>query len=256
MRYLFSTAGTRALEKIAADHSLLAFDFDGTLAPITKKPSRARLPRASQTLLDHLARLYPVAVLSGRGKADLIGRLPLGLHSYIGNHGLEGLMKSERLYARAEKICAAWHFRLTGLFASHGFDDVYLENKRYSLSIHYRQSRHPFRRRRDLLSLCALLEPAPRQIPGKFVINLVPARLPNKGDALKHVVRAAHARYAIYVGDDDTDEDVFRLHLPRVLSVCVGRRRGSHADYYLRDQSEMRKLLRLLVALRQNRKSA
>jgi trehalose 6-phosphate phosphatase len=255
MKYLFSAAGAKALEKVATDQSLLAFDFDGTLAPITESPSRARVPKASQALLDRLARLYPVAVLSGRGQTDLTGRLPPGLHSYIGNHGLEGLRSSDRLYARAERICADWHFRLTGLLASHGLDDIYLENKRYSLSLHYRQSRHPRLRRRDLLAFCALLDPPPRLIPGKFVINLVPPRLPNKGDALKHLIRASQARTAIYVGDDDTDEDVFRLHLPRVLSICVGRRRNSHADFYLRDQREIRRLLRTLVELRRRSSS-
>lgn len=252
MKYLFSTAGSEALEKIAAQSSLVAFDFDGTLAPITGIPSRARLARRAQNLLDRLARLYPVAVLSGRGVEDLTGRLPAGLHSYIGNHGLEGLLHAERKYARAARTCAAWHFQLTGLFASHGFDDLFLENKRYSLAIHYRNARHPLRRRRELHSLVSLLEPAPRILPGKYVVNLIPPRVPNKGDALKELIRAAKARLALYVGDDDTDEDVFRLHLPNVLSVSVGRRKNSSATYYLKNQGETLRLLEELLRLRKN----
>ncbi|MGE3263584.1 MAG: trehalose-phosphatase [Bacteriovoracia bacterium] len=249
MRYLFSSAGKQSLEGTVAGKCLLAFDFDGTLAPITGKPSQARLRKNTETLLDQLAHLYPVAVLSGRGVADLTGRLPAGLHSYIGNHGFEGLLSAQRKYAGAEKICAAWHFVLTGLFSSHGFDDVFLENKRYSLAVHYRNSRQPLRRRRELLAFCSILSPAPRILPGKFVVNLIPPKLPNKGDALKELLRLVKAPKAIYVGDDDTDEDVFRLRLPNVLSVSVGRRKGSNANFYLRDQSETLRLLREILRL-------
>lgn len=250
MKYLFSQHGQKSLVQMAGGKCLLAFDFDGTLAPITGIPSRARLRKATLEMLNRLALLYPVAVVSGRGVDDLTGRLPAGLHSYIGNHGLEGLVSAQRKYARAEKICAAWHVQLTRLFAGHGFEDLLLENKRFSLAIHYRNSHHPIRRRRELYDLCTRLTPAPRILPGKFVVNLIPPQVPNKGDALRELMRATRARTAIYVGDDDTDEDVFRMQLPNVLSVSVGRRRKSSAAFYLKDQAETLRLLRALERLR------
>ncbi|MGZ3695041.1 MAG: trehalose-phosphatase [Bdellovibrionota bacterium] len=255
MKYLFSEEGLSELALTSSQSCLLAFDFDGTLAPITGIPSQAQLNKDTQTLLHRLALLYPVAVVSGRGVADLTGRLPLGLHSYIGNHGIEGLESARKNYASAEKVCAAWHFALTGLFASHGFDDIFLENKRLSLAVHYRNSRQPVKRRRDILTLCALLVPPPRVLPGKFVINLIPPELPNKGDALQELIKAAKAKTAIYVGDDDTDEDVFRLKLPNVLSVLVGRRKVSDANFYLKDQTETQHLLEVLLRLRKAQSS-
>jgi trehalose 6-phosphate phosphatase len=250
MKYLFTESGLLELAHTSSQNCLLAFDFDGTLAPITGIPSQAKLKKTTETLLHRLALLYPVAVVSGRGVADLTGRLPTGLHSYIGNHGIEGLLSAKKKCPNAEKTCAAWHFALTGIFSSHGIDDIYLENKRLSLAIHYRNSRHPVRRRRELLTFCALLEPAPRILPGKFVLNLIPPLLPNKGDALKELIKVSKVRAAIYVGDDDTDEDVFRMHLPNVLSVSVGRRKGSNASFYLKDQKETLRLLRALLRLK------
>ena len=55
----------------------------------------------------------------------------------------------------------------------------------------------------------------------------------------------------MYVGDDVTDEDVFRLDQPgRLFTVRIGRSKTSAARYYLRQQQEIDTLLEHLVALR------
>ena len=87
-----------------------------------------------------------------------------------------------------------------------------------------------------------------RIIPGKMVINLVPAGLPHKGDALRRLMRLSHRRIALYVGDDHTDEDVFRLAADAgVVGVRVGRTRHSAASWFLRDQQEVDELLSRLL---------
>ena len=53
-----------------------------------------------------------------------------------------------------------------------------------------------------------------RVIPGKLVINVVPDAAPSKGDALVALRDRTEADIAMYVGDDVTDEDVFRLDQP------------------------------------------
>ena len=56
---------------------------------------------------------------------------------------------------------------------------------------------------------------------------------------------------AIYVGDDDTDEDAFKADgMGRLLSVRVGRKRASAASYFIRSQAEIDRLLFQLVRLR------
>jgi trehalose 6-phosphate phosphatase len=171
----------------------------------------------------------------------------------VGNHGLEGLPVEASLYLRAQKTCAGWAKKIIRLLAQEKIEDVLLENKLYSLSLHYRRSKRPEQTRRDLLALAERLSPQGRILPGKFVVNLIPPQLPNKGDAVKTLLAIEDCDAAIYVGDDDTDEDVFRLRLPNLLSVSVGRRRSSSADFYVRDQTEVQRLLLTLLRLRKVR---
>ena len=85
----------------------------------------------------------------------------------------------------------------------------------------------------------------------KYVINVVPHDAPDKGDALVRLCQENIAEYAVFVGDDVTDEDAFaRTGQCRVLGIRVGRSSTSRAQYYLRTQLEMDELLALLVSLR------
>jgi trehalose-6-phosphatase len=60
---------------------------------------------------------------------------------------------------------------------------------------------------------------------------------------------------AIYVGDDDTDEDVFSRDEPgRLLGVRVGATRHTDAPYALRSQDDVDQLLARLVQLRRRRR--
>lgn len=79
------------------------------------------------------------------------------------------------------------------------------------------------------------------------MLNVVPAEAPDKGAALLRAREQLRCRRALYVGDDDTDEDVFALRLPEVLGIRVGERRSSQARYALRSQLEIDALLALLA---------
>ncbi len=90
-----------------------------------------------------------------------------------------------------------------------------------------------------------------RVVPGKQVVNLVPLDAPNKGDALLALRDSTGADMAIYVGDDVTDEDVFRLDQPgRLFTVRIGTSKRSAARYFLKQQEEIDALLEALVQLR------
>jgi trehalose 6-phosphate phosphatase len=79
----------------------------------------------------------------------------------------------------------------------------------------------------------------------------VPEAAPSKGDALVALRDRTEADIAMYVGDDVTDEDVFRIDQPgRLFTVRIGRSRTSAARYYLRQQQEIDALLEHLVSLR------
>ena len=75
MRHLFTPEGEAALAAVMRLAPVLAFDFDGTLAPIVARPDQAHVPPPVSEGLAHLAQRLPVAVISGRSVADVRARL-------------------------------------------------------------------------------------------------------------------------------------------------------------------------------------
>jgi trehalose 6-phosphate phosphatase len=120
--------------------------------------------------------------------------------------------------------------------------------------VHYRQARRKRSARSDIRAALADVAVPLRTIAGKMVVNLVPARAPNKGQALLDLCAKERAEVALYVGDDVTDEDVFELgRTKRMVTVRVRASKASTATYFVRDQAETDTLLQSLIALRQGR---
>jgi trehalose 6-phosphate phosphatase len=250
VKHLLSPRNLPVLERFAWSRVLLAFDFDGTLAPIVVDPAAAQMRARTRELLVRAAGLYPTVVLSGRTRADTRRRVSgVPLQEVIGNHGAE-VGVGDPAIAPAHR----WRRELERALAEHA--GVVIEDKGFSLSIHYRQSRQKKRARAAIVAAVAAIErrEAVRVMGGKQVVNLLPDGAPHKGIALEGARARLGCDTALYVGDDQTDEDVFALDQPgRLLSVRVGEREASHADYYLRGQREIDALLRCLIRARTER---
>ena len=246
MRYLLSQDALSVLARFAWSHTLLAFDFDGTLAPIVEKPQDAQLRASTRARLAALAQRYPCAVISGRSWADVQARIAgVQVLEVVGNHGLEP-SNHVRDYAA---VVSRWLPLLQRQLGSE--QGVEIEDKRYSLAVHYRRSRSRRSVRVLISKAIAGLGPSVRTIDGKQVVNVVPVGAPHKGMALERLRDAAGFDTAVYVGDDVTDEDVFGLDQPgRLLSIRIGRAPATGAAYYLRQQSEIDSLLDRLITLR------
>jgi trehalose 6-phosphate phosphatase len=249
MRHILARLHRPLLEQFAWSQVLVAFDFDGTLAPIVADPAVAAMSPSTRRLFRAVATLYPCAVISGRGRADLTGRLRgVPVREVVGNHGLEPGTGGRRLSAAFAAHVGRWMPLLER--ALRGLPGVVVEDKRLSVAIHYRASRKKKQALAAIGSAITQLGPL-RAFGGKQVVNLVPPQAPHKGLALEAARRRAGCDTALYVGDDDTDEDVFALQAPgRLLSIRVGRRAGSQAGYYLRDRGEVDRLLGFLRDLR------
>lgn len=246
MRHLLGREGGEALARLASSRALLAFDFDGTLAPIVAGRDDARMRAHTAALLRELCRRYPCAVISGRARADVRRRLEgAGVREVIGSHGVEpgpNLRAYARVMAQARRSLGA------ALAQEPGVD---LEDKRYSLALHYRRASSRRTARASIVRAVAALPAGLRMVPGKLVVNLVPESASNKGQSLLRLRARSRAEVVLYVGDDVTDEDVFELaQSPWLVSARVGRSRVSAASYFLRDQGEIDSLLARLVELR------
>jgi trehalose 6-phosphate phosphatase len=250
MQPLLSPAHRGLLAQFAFSNVMVAFDYDGTLAPIVENPRRARMRPSTRALLRQVAERYPCVVISGRSQREVLGLLgEIPVLAVAGNHGLEP-WQGESPY---EDVVAGWKPHLQEALG--GMAGVKIEDKRFSLAIHYRAARAKKKALAAIHSACEALAEV-RQVGGKQVVNLIPQGAPNKGTALERLRKRLHCDTAIYLGDDVTDEDVFALHGPGLLGVRVGAHRTSQAGYYLRDQRQVDAFLRALLDGRPSRRAA
>lgn len=246
MTDLLSIEGRRVLQAFASRAPLCLFDFDGTLAPLVPDPDSALLPHDLQLRLQQLQLRVPVGIVTGRSLADIRARLEFRPDYLIGNHGLEGVPGERRLHTALVDACARWRTSLDPQLAEID-PGIWLEDKRYSLSLHYLKARDPAAAEAALAALFAQLQPTPRIIPGKYLFSLLPAERGDKGEAVQQLLRFSGAACALYVGDDVTDEDVFSLRHPNILSVRVEPSAASAAPWYIADHAAMLPLLDLLL---------
>ncbi len=250
MEFLFSEAGRQRLEQVVHEHMLCVFDFDGTLVSIVPQPDQAYLPEPIRQRLRELSRHTTVAILTGRSLPDIRARLGFEPRYVLGNHGIEGLPGWEERSKQYRELCLRWERMLNAVFRENAQFDrgIHLENKQYSLSVHYRHTRDPQRCETQLAQLFATLLPDARVMAGKFVFNLLPPGAEDKGSAMKKLLQISGASSAIYVGDDVTDEDVFRLRHSDILSVRVEASPHSAAEWYLHGPQDIGLLLDDLIS--------
>ncbi len=242
MKPLFGREGLARLRRFAGSNVLLAFDYDGTLAPIVSAPGAVRMRRSTRVLFSTLAKRYPCVIISGRSRADLLARLRgISVALVVGNHGVEpwDAPRPERPMIRRWRTLL--EARLNPL------DGIEIEDKGYSIAIHYRRAREKARARTRIREAVGRFRNA-RLVMGKQVVNLLTRASPDKGMALGIAQAHLGCRTAVYVGDDETDEDVFAMRRPgRVLTVHVGARKDSQASFFIRNQKEIDRLLRTLI---------
>lgn len=248
---LFSKGSLVVLESLSFTKTLYAFDFDGTLARIVRDPEAARMSEATELLLSQFSKLVPVAIISGRSVDDLKSRVSFKPHFLIGNHGLEGFQDTIGNLEKAQQSSQAWMGVISGIKFEPG---VEVEHKTYSLAIHYRKARNKTKARAQIKSVVETLDPVPHLILGKCVVNLIPPGAPHKGTALLKLLNASDTKHAFYIGDDDTDEDIFGLpyQTGQIMSVRVGKKTKSNASYYIERQSEINRLLKTLIRYHQS----
>jgi len=245
LKDILALANRSVLEAFVWSNVLVAFDYDGTLAPIVRDPTKAFMRETTRRLLSRLAALYPCIIVSGRTQLDARRRLRgIPLQQVVGNHGIEPWQATRPMMNEVRRWAPLLRRRLADL------KGVRVEDKTYSVAVHYRRSREKKKAKAAILRAVAGLGPI-RVIGGKQVVNVLPEGAPHKGMALERERHRLRCDTAIYVGDDETDEDVFALDEPgRLLTIRVSPKRGSQAMYYIRNQAAMDEFLALLVNLR------
>lgn len=249
-RPLFPEWPRLARQMRAAPRRVFLTDFDGTLVRIRRAPGDAQLSKAMRDLLDQIREAgSTVGVVSGRGIEDLLGRVQLPDIWYVGSHGYRlrdprGRTISLATAAQQRRVSRAARWLAPRLAP---LANVYLDVKRAALAVHYRSASRPSARQAEhFVGELLEREPGMRLLAGKKVWELLPGETVNKWTAVRRLLSEENATagsFVIYLGDDQTDESVFR-GLRHGVSVVVGRRTNTAARYCLSSTGEVRDFVR------------
>ncbi len=249
MRHFFTPEGHQAMAVLLQHKPLLAFDFDGTLAPIVTQPQQARMSRGVVARLSLLAQQLPVAIITGRAVKDVQSRLGFEPHYILGNHGAEDPANPISAAALAQVI-APVRARLAVAAADLASAGVAVEDKGQSIALHYRLARQPQTALARINDFLVQLGSQVHVFPGKMVVNIAPKGAPNKGDALLALMARINARQAFFAGDDANDEPVFSAAAPGWLTLRIGRDDpASKAMFFIDSASKMARLLDQMIEL-------
>ncbi|MGY4829073.1 trehalose-phosphatase [Sphaerotilaceae bacterium SBD11-9] len=245
MRSVFSPDGAVALRRAVETRALLVFDFDGTLAPIVDDPADAVTPRETAELIQMLLGHFQVAVVSGRSLRDLESRLGFDPTFLVGNHGAEGAGAPPP--SPCEPSAAWMRERVAAAAARLEAAGVSFEDKERSWTLHYRMAADHERARQEIRRLLDPLDPQLHVFEGKCCVNVVLADAWHKGRAVEALVARTGASSVVFMGDDVTDESVYRVSRPSWLTIHVGNTtHTTDAGFFVDTQREVANVLRLL----------
>jgi trehalose-phosphatase len=232
-------------------------DFDGTLTPIAKRPELAHLAASTRRTVQALAERYPVAVISGRDRADVTARVGLDEVICLGCHGLDfpimdGKRGGHELSAAAErrftKAGEALHGDLGGVAGT------IIEIKKKSIAVHFRLvADNEVSKVRAAIRATGKAYPEFHIFEGNQVFEILPTVAWDKGRAVSNLMEIQGFTGAdalpIYLGDDITDEAAFKAVRGAGIGILIC---GSEVDrptaarYRLRDPNEVETFLTLL----------
>lgn len=206
------------------------------------------MPPRTGELLARLSSLpgVKVAIISGRMIRDVQEKVGVEGVRYFGLHGAQ---KDTGLVAmRSEALRSLSQARREARAQLRGLPEIWIEDKNLCFVVHHRGAKPTTIRMAELilLRILAPLRFALKNLKGDKVWEVAPNEMPGKGSAVRALLGdLPEQALAIYVGDDETDESAFET-LPGGITVKVGRGRSTRANFYVRNQGEVLRLLAMV----------
>lgn len=223
-------------------------DMDGTISNIVPTPDPALgtgplhagaqiTPRSRELLAALAVRLPLVAVVSERAVADVRSRVGLNGIAYVGNHGMEQWRDGRSQIApeaRSYRSAVVEALReLHDLQQTVRLDGLFIEDKRVTLTVHYRSAPDP----EEAAELIGPVVEAIakryglRVFQGRKIFELRPPLAIDKGSTLRRLIEEHSLDAAIYLGDDTTDLDALRTARElRAENTCYALGLGVESD--------------------------
>ncbi len=261
----FFDAWNEVAPNLKERYVMLFLDYDGTLTPIVERPEMAKLAPKVRNILKELARQESVkiVVISGRALSEIKRLVDIPSLTYVGNHGFEIEGPSMRhVHPSSEqtaKLLSRIAKRLNKAFKI--YPGILVENKKLTLSIHYRNLEAKMVNEAKKL-FEKILEPylTTKQAEiteGKKVWEIRPALAWNKGATVswlfeRSVAALNSAILPVYIGDDQTDETAFHSLKRNGLTIRVTDNpfEETQAKYFLRGPEEVVEFLKRIKGLK------
>jgi trehalose-phosphatase len=264
--YLFSRQinGWKKISRILCKTPRIALllDYDGTLTPIRHKPSAATLTPESERLLQRLSNLHDIdlSIVTGRSMEDIKRLVPVEKITIVANHGFH-ILQNGKEWIHPEAVSLIRTLKSLAFILDSTLNDfpkAYVENKQFTLSIHYRNILM-----KDIPSFISIVTKTIRSFDptliitrGKKVLEVRPNTNWGKGTAVKQILSQKRGTFlSVFIGDDTTDEDVFRILHSKGINIRVGKEKATYAKYYVKNVREVMQLLDSILSFRTNRLS-
>ncbi|MED6185385.1 hypothetical protein PIB30_056608 [Stylosanthes scabra] len=243
-------------------------DYDGTLSPIVADPDKAFMTKKMRATLKDIARHFPTAIVTGRCRDKVYSFVKLAELYYAGSHGMDikGPTKSRNPNKGNDKavLCQPASKFLPMI------EEVYkillektksvpgakVENNKFCLSVHFRcVDEKCWAALAEQVRLVLNEYPKLKLTQGRKVLEIRPTIKWDKGKALEFLLESlgyenSNDVFPIYIGDDRTDEDAFKVLRNRGqgIGILVSRvPKDTEASYTLKDPVEVEQFLRRLV---------
>ena len=253
-KLLSSSASTAIRERYQNSlRRLLFLDYDGTLTPLVRTPALAAPDEKIIKLLNTLCAdsRNSVVITSGRDRRTLEGwfrDIRLGL---VAEHGA-WLQPAGESWQRAKTAASEWKYDLLPTLETYAdrLPGSFVEEKEESVAWHYRLADPEQAELRAAELVDHLLNLTGKTdlqvVQGNKVVEIRRAGL-DKGNAAALWMSKSNYDFILAIGDDATDEDLFRSMPAAAVSIRVGVS-GTHAQYNIRNCAEVIDLLFLLAA--------
>lgn len=262
----------RIIETSRGKQIVMFLDYDGTLSPIVADPDRAFITSKMRRTVKKLAKSFPTSIVTGRCIDKVYSFVKLAELYYAGSHGMD-IKGPTKGFSRYNKDKPSVLYQPAGDFLPM-IDEVFkqlvektkstpgakVENNKFCLSVHFRCVDE--KKWSDLaLKVRSVVKnyPTLKLSQGRKVFEIRPMIKWDKGKALEFLLESlgfenSNDVFPIYIGDDRTDEDAFKLLQERGqgFGILVSEfPKDTNASYSLQDPPEVMDFLRRLVEWKQ-----
>lgn len=279
LKYPSALASFEQITNFAKGKRLALFlDYDGTLSPIVDNPDCAFMSNSMRSVVRKVAKCFPTAIISGRSRDKVYEFVGLNELYYAGSHGMDIVGpvrqsvsddhpncirstdkqgKEVNLFQPASEFLPMIGEVLSSLIeATKDIEGAKVENNKFCVSVHYRNvDEKSWKLVAERVQFVIEKHPRLRLTHGRKVLEVRPVINWDKGKAVTFLLESLGLSNCddvlpIYVGDDRTDEDAFKVLKERNCGYGIlvsAAPKESCAFYSLRDPSEVMEFLNSLV---------